>query len=1174
MNRTDDFNRANTNAGLGTPSDGISAWINDGGFYGINGNRAYLDGSSGSNIQALESSEADGTIQFTITDFTGGGTSTIAANIIGRFADASNFIRIDCQGDAFVMFKVVAGTPTNVGFRLCTITAGSVVRLDMSGTTCSVWLDGVKQGADFTINEAALNSNTKHGFIIAAPGSAVRIEQFDFFGAAPAGPAIVGATISAPTVLELEFDAAVAIGAGGNGGVSVDLSGGAATAAYSSGAGTATLVYGLSRAISGAETGTADYAQPGNGIEAATGGADAPSFSGEPIVNLVDSTAPFLDDAEIAAGAEDEISLTFSESVANGTGTPTVKENGNAVSVSMAGAGAARTLTRASGLFSIHSAVTVSITSAMFADGAGNPVDAETDFPVTNGAKVLIASGETISQAADWTGLTRYDLNGVTLNVAAPGYRTQGAGPFSRINTTINNGGKPATLTRGTEKAVTGATNAAPIRITTATDHGLDIGDVVVIENVGGNTNANGVWYADPVSATEFDLYTDSIVGAPRAGNAAYTSGGTILDLMGETLQEADALNTTVWTATTGDTFVDQGTFLDGCAIERFSFTGTIDIPAGNWDGYETANAKIFPAPIDGAAWGSVTPALSRNGLLIDGNGTGLKLASNLHITRGNLALNGTTNWTIRGFIGDGAGESGGDRVGITSTGNTNLTVEASATRGVYIHHRERYLEWPNNQYGSQVTTLTAAFSDNVLFKDIIVNAFEWGANGFDAELTNFFIFNLYSHNWIIGLAENAYVHDGIFGPRYDGVYEGLNSGLFQHTAALNVRLRRITAHGGPGFAAPAVRVGGGVIMDTIQDCLFYKFAVPANRACIEGAITEPLPIASPGDRRVNTASHNAFYNPDADPTAADWGISKADGSAPDTGDLSGIDPDFLDEPISFPYTDADIRNGVVSITDILADIFRGYTPTAPQYMNADSAGTGTMGAMDWEPDGLSVTQGGTPVGDNGGDAMGTIERLSAQSREYTVTNNGAAPVILGTITVGAGLAKTADPSGQTIEPAESVTLTVSIDTAVPAAIDAQISIPSNDPDTPYNWALTATVADTVAPTLLGITGRVGQTRLRARFSETLAAIVPDAGDFAMAGAAFFDPVEVTGDSVYFDLAAPLAADDVITVSYTPGTNKIQDAAGNFAAGFTDAPAVISRPGRGARTGLKIGIGI
>ena len=70
---------------------------------------------------------------------------------------------------------------------------------------------------------------------------------------------------------------------------------------------------------------------------------------------------------------------------------------------------------------------------------------------------------------------------------------------------------------------ITGATNATPI-VLTATAHGMSDGDQVLVKNVGGNTNANGVFTLASTSANAATL-----VGS--VGNATYTSGGTMVRL-------------------------------------------------------------------------------------------------------------------------------------------------------------------------------------------------------------------------------------------------------------------------------------------------------------------------------------------------------------------------------------------------------------------------------------------------------------------------------------------------------------------------------------------------------------------------------------------------------------------------------------------------------------------
>lgn len=86
--------------------------------------------------------------------------------------------------------------------------------------------------------------------------------------------------------IHLNCNEYVTIGSGGNGGVTMSMSGGAVTATYSSGDGTGTLVYSLSRTIAYDETGTVSYTQPGDGIEDIAGN-DLATFSGTSVVNNV-----------------------------------------------------------------------------------------------------------------------------------------------------------------------------------------------------------------------------------------------------------------------------------------------------------------------------------------------------------------------------------------------------------------------------------------------------------------------------------------------------------------------------------------------------------------------------------------------------------------------------------------------------------------------------------------------------------------------------------------------------------------------------------------------------------------------------------------------------------------------------------------------------------------------
>lgn len=78
-------------------------------------------------------------------------------------------------------------------------------------------------------------------------------------------------------------------------------------------------------------------------------------------------------------------------------------------------------------------------------------------------------------------------------------------------------------------KVITAVTNASPM-VVTAASHGYSNGDVVVQRGVGGCTAANGTFKVASVTTNTYALTTLKD-GQNTTGNAAYTSGGSAIDL-------------------------------------------------------------------------------------------------------------------------------------------------------------------------------------------------------------------------------------------------------------------------------------------------------------------------------------------------------------------------------------------------------------------------------------------------------------------------------------------------------------------------------------------------------------------------------------------------------------------------------------------------------------------
>ncbi len=145
---------------------------------------------------------------------------------------------------------------------------------------------------------------------------------------------------SGGTTLTMNLNISCTTGSGGNGGIVLSASGGAVTATYSSGSGSTAYVYTLSRAINSGELVTISYTQPGNGIEATTGGTDLVTFFNFGVTNNSTSGIPLLSSTAIPS-AGTTVVLTLSRSCTTGTG--------GAGGVTLAASGGAVTATYSSG---------------------------------------------------------------------------------------------------------------------------------------------------------------------------------------------------------------------------------------------------------------------------------------------------------------------------------------------------------------------------------------------------------------------------------------------------------------------------------------------------------------------------------------------------------------------------------------------------------------------------------------------------------------------------------------------------------------------------------------------------------------------------------------------------------------------------------------------------------
>lgn len=124
-------------------------------------------------------------------------------------------------------------------------------------------------------------------------------------------------------------------------------------------------------------------------------------------------------------------------------------------------------------------------------------------------------------------------------------------------------------ITPASTVAITDATNASPIVITSADPHNISVGDMITITGVGGNTAANADHYVSVVGTTT-TATLQALDHTNTTGNGAYTSGGVIASV------------------SPGNTMIEG--VVSGTGLERGFGTGFMTLVAGDVVDYCAAN--------------------------------------------------------------------------------------------------------------------------------------------------------------------------------------------------------------------------------------------------------------------------------------------------------------------------------------------------------------------------------------------------------------------------------------------------------------------------------------------------------------------------------------------------------------------------------------------------------
>jgi hypothetical protein len=156
--RSDNFNRASSGSGLGTPSDGGSAWVADASNFGIFSNQAYGAGGGAPTIESLECNSGDGTVQVTVTS--AGGNACLSF----RVSDGNNcWVLAAVVGTFYEIYQRSGGSIINVKTGGSAPVNGDVVSVVLSGTSITVKVNGIAIAALASTDSGASLTRTRHG---------------------------------------------------------------------------------------------------------------------------------------------------------------------------------------------------------------------------------------------------------------------------------------------------------------------------------------------------------------------------------------------------------------------------------------------------------------------------------------------------------------------------------------------------------------------------------------------------------------------------------------------------------------------------------------------------------------------------------------------------------------------------------------------------------------------------------------------------------------------------------------------------------------------------------------------------------------------------------------------------------------------------------------------------
>ena len=136
--REDTYVRANTSSGLGTPSDGGSAWAAVTGTYGISSNHRYETTGTSNSIAYLACGAADVLVEDTLV------TLNYDTGISARVTSNNALVFVYCTAGDIGLQEVVAGSFNFINSYGAPASPGDVIGLQVNGSAAAVFKNGVQ----------------------------------------------------------------------------------------------------------------------------------------------------------------------------------------------------------------------------------------------------------------------------------------------------------------------------------------------------------------------------------------------------------------------------------------------------------------------------------------------------------------------------------------------------------------------------------------------------------------------------------------------------------------------------------------------------------------------------------------------------------------------------------------------------------------------------------------------------------------------------------------------------------------------------------------------------------------------------------------------------------------------------------------------------------------------